>query len=235
MSWARRGAGAGARHAAPTSTGARQTIPTPSAPPRAHRSVPLANAMLPHDVQDAHSDGITVTATSRQPRQADPGKQAADRVARAASLLHGAGCGQVCSRLSFAQALAMLCLAACMLASRSAPMHAGPAPAASESEGGRRLRPPFPRPNGPSLPLHVSHAWRTPSKQHTGRHLVGHALRQLLLHVRDVLALVVGVAVPVQLAHGAQAQPSGHERHALWACTSGPVCVVPGEGRCPCR
>ena len=35
----------------------------------AHRAVPLADAVLAHDVEDAVPDGVAVAAAARQPRQ----------------------------------------------------------------------------------------------------------------------------------------------------------------------
>ena len=73
-----------------------------------------------------------------------------------------------------------------------------------------------------------------------GARLVGHALRDGLLRVRDVLALVARPAVPVQLLHRAQPQPHVYQRHAARACMRSRdtehilrVCKRQKEGRLP--
>ena len=49
-------------------------------------------------------------------------------------------------------------------------------------------------------------------------YLVSNSLGDCLLNVGNVFGLITGIAVPVQLLHGAEPHPGEEEGHALWPC-----------------
>ena len=58
-----------------------------------HRAVPLADAVLPHDVENPQADGVAVTAAAGQTRQRQPRKPPARRVLGAPRLQPDAALG----------------------------------------------------------------------------------------------------------------------------------------------
>lgn len=47
---------------------------------RAYRAMTLTDAIVPHDVEDAHANSIPIAPSAGQPRQAQPGEQSALRI-----------------------------------------------------------------------------------------------------------------------------------------------------------